>query len=153
MTRQTRPQGLTMPDWIDGPEYDRWKTDPEYVHPDDLERVMAQRMEEEAAKAWDDYYTPHVIADFEFCQFKPGRTVRWLDKDNNRMEGVVAGATAVDAVDELNFIVVVVKGREVTIHQVDEISLMYGWEVLEPEPEPTPEPSSPPPYSDDDIPF
>ncbi len=133
-------------DWIDSPEYDRWRTDPEWRSPE--EREMDKMID--AYEGMDDWYERYVVTNFDRRPYKPGDEVKWLGKDNEQFKGVVIGATEAAAWDGPLW--VILKGTEVV--EVDQPALMQGWEVPTEQPVVVPEtPKEVPPYYDDDIPF
>lgn len=120
-------------------ELDRQKTDPDYQDRfrEGLDKQAA------AARAWDQHYTRRSVVALDSLNFKPHARVKWLDKDNKRCEGTVIGGVAVDAFPSIDYVVLADDNKVV---EVDEISLMHGWEL----PDPAPTADEPPGV---DIPF
>lgn len=130
----------------DGPfwrELDRRLMNPDYKDSYDKEfdRQAA------AYDALNEWYEPRVVTDFSLTCYKVGQTVKWLGKDNERCEGVVIGATIVDAHGEPNYVIFFKK----TVVVVSEISLLHEWEEPPQHVEETPK--NTPLLADDEIPF
>ena len=140
-----------MPDDLNGKIYDRWKTDPDFVHPDDADRAANDRFEAAASAAMDEHYKRRVTtAD---APIKPGTKVKWLDMPEHgsyvRRQGMVIGSVGVDAFPTNTYVVLSDKDK---IEEVDEFGLLQGWE----EPQPAPagsEIKASTPADEGDIPF
>ncbi len=110
------------------------RADPDYVDPELKKQI-------DAGKALDEWYSRRrVVTDFKLHCYKPGQKVKWR-VGMNRSEGVVVGATVVDAHGEPTYVVL---SGEVVV-EVGEFDLRVGWE------EPDAQPVSPP--NTDLIPF
>ena len=127
--------------WRDGVnphEYDRWRTrDPHEREPDP---------EGDAYRALDEWHSRRVVTDFSLAHYKPGQKVKFLDGEDKQCDGVVVGATVIDAIGVPTYVVL----HKDKVIEVDEIVLMHEWE---PPGEQPPMKSTSPAPGEDDIPF
>lgn len=123
-------------DWIDSPDYDRWKTDPEWKSLEDKEREIGMN----AYKDMEAESHLYVMTDFSKLAYHPGSPVKWLGPDREKLMGVVIGA--IDTLISPGPTWVILSNEKIV--QVDEVILLHEWE----------EPKQPvQPQDDCEIPF